>query len=497
MGYEGSFTLDPGVERVLGRSAGPFIDGAVPDASGREQSPVFDPSTGRPIASVADANPDDIDRAVRSARAAFDDGRWRGLRPADRERILLRLADLVEQRAEVFAQLETLEQGKSINVARMIEVGGTVDWIRFVAGLATKVTGRTFDTSLPGGPSRWTSFTRREPVGVVAAIAPWNFPLLIAVWKVLPALAAGCSVVLKPSELTPLTALLLAETALEAGVPAGVFNVVTGPGATAGRALVRHPGVAKVSFTGSTATGREVGRDALERMARVTLELGGKSPAIVLKDADPAKAVAGLMAAGFLNGGQVCAAATRVFVEAPLYDDLVSALDGALRGMRAGPGLDPQADFNPLVSAAHQAKVRGFLDAARRDGEVRLGADVPDDGFYAPAALILDPHPDSAVARQEVFGPLLALSRVADADEAVARANDTETGLSASVWTRDIDTALTMTRRLEAGTVWVNSHVFIDPAMPFGGTKQSGIGRDFGVDWLDAFTELKSVCISH
>ena len=497
MAYDGPFEIDAGVHRVLDRGAAPYIDGEWSALGEADRLPILDPSTGAPIAAMADTSGDMVDRAVRSGRAAFADGRWRDLRPADRERVLLRLADLVEERAELFAQLETLEQGKSLAIARAVEVGGAIDWIRFVAGLATKVTGRTFDVSLPGGPSRWTSFTRREPVGLVAGIAPWNFPLLIAVWKVLPALAAGCSVVLKPSELTPLTALLLAEIASEAGVPPGVFNVVTGRGASTGRALVTHPDVAKVTFTGSTAAGRAVGHDAIEGMKRVTLELGGKAPAVVLRDADLAKVVPGLMAAGFLNGGQVCAAATRVYAEVGIYDDLVAALTAAVGAMRPGAGLDPAAQVNPLVSAAHQAKVQAFLDAAERGGEVRRGAEVPAEGFYVPASLILNPDPASPIAREEVFGPLLGITKVADADEAVRRANDTETGLSASVWTRDIDAAMALTRRIEAGTVWVNSHVFIDPAMPFGGTKLSGVGRDFGVDWLDAFTELKSVCIAH
>ena len=315
-----------------------------------------------------------------------------------------------------------------------------MEWVRFAAGLATKATGRTFDTSLPGGPARWTSFAKREPVGVVAGIAPWNFPLLIAVWTVLPALAAGCSVVLKPSELTPLTALMLAETALAAGVPPGVFKVVVGTGADAGRALVAHAQVAKVSFTGSTATGKAIGASALAGMKRFTLELGGKAPAIVLKDADPARVVPGLIAGGFLNGGQVCAAAKRVYVEAPLYDDLVHALGEELSAMKAGPGLDPAPQLNPLVSAGHQAKVRACLDeATAAGGEVRLGGAMPDQGFYARAALVLNPTEAMWLTREEVFGPVLGIASVAGADEAVARANDSDMGLAASVCTRDVD----------------------------------------------------------
>ncbi len=498
MAYNGSFPVGADVHRFLALDPALYIEGRRVAGTGSERLLIFDPATGDPIAEAVDATPEDVNSAVASASQAFRDGRWRDLRPADRERALFKLADLLETRAETFAQLETLEQGKSINIARGIEVGGAIEWIRFVAGLTTKVTGRSFDTSLPGGPARWTTYTKRQPVGVVAGIAPWNFPLLIAVWKVLPALAAGCSVVLKPSEITPLTALLLAETAIEAGVPPGVFNVITGQGRVAGSALVNHPDVAKVTFTGSTAAGRSVGHAAIDQMKRLTLELGGKAPAIVLKDADLAKVVPGLMAGAFLNGGQVCAAATRVYVEAPLYEDLVGALSGAIGGMQVGAGMDPLAQLNPLASAIHQAKVRDFLAGASSGGaEIVRGAAVPTRGFYVEPALVLNPAADAPIAREEVFGPLLGITRVDDAEDALARANDSHTGLSASVWTQDIDTAMTLTRRIDAGTVWVNSHVFIDPAMPFGGMKQSGIGRDFGIDWLDSFTESKSICIAH
>ncbi len=493
------YTIDPETARCLARRPALFIDGAWTDSRGDARLDVFDPATGRVIASAAAATADDVDRAVRSARAAFDDGRWRLLRPAERERVLLRLADALEANGESLAQLETLEQGQSIHVSRMLEVGASADWTRYVAGLATKIGGRTFDVSLPGGPRHWTTWTRREPIGVVAGIAPWNFPLLIALWKVLPALAAGCSIVLKPSEVTPLTALRLAELAAEAGVPPGVLNVVTGTGAEAGRALVSHPLVSKVSFTGSTATGKDIARAAVEHLTRCTLELGGKNPALVLKDADPKAVVEGLMLGAFLNGGQVCAAASRVYVEAPLFDRLADTLHAALGSMRVGPGLDPQAQVNPLVSKAHQQKVLQHLDEARRAGGTLLeGAGAPDaDGYYVRPTLVLEPSERLRLTREEVFGPVVTLTRVADAEDGLRRANDSSFGLGASLWTRDLNAAMDLVPRIEAGTVWVNSHVLIDPNMPFGGFKQSGSGRDFGVDWLDAYTETKSVCIHH
>lgn len=498
MTYQGPFTLDPATSAFLDRAPAVFVDGAFVAAGDGRLLPVRDPSSGATIAQVPDATAADVDRAVRSAHAAFEDGRWRHLRPVDRERVLLRLADLLEARGESFAQLETLEQGKSIHLSRSTEVGSSVDWIRFAAGLATKLTGRTFDVSLPGGQAHWTAYTRREPIGVVAGIAPWNFPLMIGLWKVLPALAAGCSIVLKPSEVTPLSALALAELAVEAGVPAGVFNVLTGGGAIAGAALTTHPLVRKVSFTGSTATGKAIGHAALDDMKRFTLELGGKNPALILRDADLAKVVPGLLAGGFLNGGQVCAAASRVFVEAPLYDDLVGALRAALTGLSIGPGLDPSAQVNPLVSEGHRDRVRDYLDDARRAGAtvVSDGA-APDQGFYVAPALVLDVPDTARLWREEVFGPVLNVTPVADADEGLRRANDSHLGLAASLWTQDIGQAMRLTRSMEAGTVWVNSHLFIDPAMPFGGFKHSGIGRDFGVDWLSGYTEEKSVCIAH
>lgn len=498
MAYTGPFTIEPKVADFLALDPAIFIDGMRVPSDGAATIPVYDPSSGSIIANAIDATVTDVDRAVRSAHAAFRDGRWRHMRPADREHILLKFAELVVEQGEVFAQLETLEQGKSIAISRMFEVGASSEWMRYVAGLTTKTSGRTFDTSLPGGPQHWTTYTRREPIGVVAGIAPWNFPMMIALWKVMPALAAGCSVVLKPSEVTPLTALMLAETAINAGVPDGVFNVITGGGAVAGAALTAHPLVAKVSFTGSTATGKAIGRAAMDNMTRVTLELGGKNPAIILKDADLSAVIPGLMAGGFLNGGQVCAAASRVYVEAPLYDDLVGALEGAIGGMTVGAGLDPSAQVNPLVSAAHQAKVLAYVEDARSNGaNIITGAAVPGEGYFVSPTLVLDPGEKLKLTREEVFGPVLGITRVADAEEALARANDSNLGLGASLWTRDLASAMNLTPRIEAGTVWVNSHIFIDPNMPFGGFKQSGTGRDFGIDWLDAYTEMKSVCIAH
>lgn len=490
----------PEVAAFLRRDHGLYINGRWNPSDGAAKLRVYDPATGQVIAHVVDASASDVDRAVRSAHTSFADSRWRGMLPAERERILLRFADLVERHGEELAQIETLEQGKGIAVARAYEVGASVAWMRYTAGLTTKISGRTFDVSIPAPPGvHFSAYTRRESIGVVAGIVPWNFPLMIGLWKVMPALAAGCSAVIKPSETTPLTLLRIAELATEAGVPDGVLNVVTGAGAVAGSALTTHPLVAKVSFTGSTATGKQIARGAIDRLTRVTLELGGKNPAIVLADADPSETISGLVTAGFLNQGQVCAACSRIYVEAPMFDTLVEGLERAVKTMSIGPGLDPAAEINALVSGAHKRKVDSYLDDARTRGATLItGGELPSgNGFYVQPTLVLNPDNTLKLTREEVFGPVLSVTRVADAEEAIRMANDSDLGLAASLWTTSLKSAMDLTPRIEAGTVWVNSHVMIDPNMPFGGFKQSGTGRDFGVDWLDAFTEVKSVCIRH
>lgn len=497
MNAQAMVKIDTAVINFLQRTPGLFIDGQWSAPITDATLPVFDPATGKQIATIANAGAADVARAVKSAQTAFDDGRWRQLRPAERERVLLRFADLVEQHGERLAQLETLEQGKSIHISRAVEVGGSLDYMRYVAGLATKITGMTMDVSMPGPPgARYTAYTRREPVGVVAAIAPWNFPMAIALWKIMPSLAAGCSLVLKPSEVTPLTALYLAELAVEAGVPPGVFNAITGDGPTCGTPLVTSPSIAKITFTGSTHTGKAIGRLAMDNMTRLSLELGGKNPAIVLKDADLDNTVPGLMMGAFLNQGQVCAAASRIYIEAPLFDRLATRLGDAVKALSVGPGLDPAAQLNPLVSSSHQHKVLSYIDEARSVGaELIQGAGGNGGGYYVSPTLLLNPDNKLRLKREEVFGPVVTLTRVADANEALALANDTTYGLSASLWTRDLSMAMNLIPRLQAGTVWVNTHIPIDPNLPFGGYKQSGMGRDFGPRWLDSYTEEKAVCI--
>ena len=492
--------LLPSVQQFLDRQHGLFIDGAQQAAQSEKRLTVWDPATGKAIATTADANTADVDRAVMSAWRAFVSRSWAGRTPAERERILLRFADLVEQNGEELAQLETLEQGKSINISRAFEVGCTLNWMRYTAGLTTKISGRTLDVSIPFPPgARYQAWTKKEPVGVVAGIVPWNFPLMIGMWKVMPALAAGCSIVIKPSETTPLTLLRVAELAIEAGVPEGVFNVVTGSGAECGAALTSHPHVAEVSFTGSTATGKQIARVAADRLTRVTLELGGKNPAIVLKDADPAWGIEGLMTGSFLNQGQVCAASSRIYIEAPLFDTLVSGFEQAVKSLQVGPGMLETTQINPVVSQAHCAKVAAYLDDARKQNAELITGNVGPDaqGFYIPPTLVINPDANLRLTREEVFGPVVNLVRVTDGEAARRLANDSAFGLAASGWTRDLTQALNYTDRLQAGTVWVNSHTLIDANWPFGGMKQSGTGRDFGPDWLNDWCETKSVCVRY
>ncbi|RDV00346.1 aldehyde dehydrogenase family protein [Trinickia dinghuensis] len=490
----------PEVDDFLQRRHGMFIDGnRVAPQAGRYFD-VFDPATGNVLSQVADGDANDAERAVLSAHRAFASGVWSGLRPADRERILLRLVALIEQHAEALAQLETLNQGKSIHLSRAIEVGASIEYARYMAGWSTKLTGETLDVSIPVPPgARYTAYTRREPIGVVAAIVPWNFPLMIAVWKVMPALAAGCTIVLKPAPETPLTALRLAELALEAGVPPGVFNVVTGSGPAVGQALVGSPLVGKVSFTGSTAVGKQVGHAAMDNMTRVTLELGGKNPMIVLDDADLDKTIEGAMMGAFLNQGQVCAAASRLYIQRGRFDAVVDGVEAAMRQLRLGPGMDLAAQVNPLVSERHRRAVSQSIAGGQRQGaELILGGNIPDrPGYFIEPALFVAPSPESALIREEIFGPVLVAIPFDDIDTAIELANDTPYGLAASVWTNDLSMAMNAVPRIQAGTVWVNSHVPVDPNLPFGGYKQSGVGREFGRHAVEGFTELKSICIAH
>ena len=490
----------PEVQRFLKRKHDLFIGGRRVAPRSGKYFDVYNPATGEVLSSVADADAEDVQACVQSARDAFVDGVWSGLRPADRERILLRFAETIERHGEELAQVETLNQGKSIHLSRAIEVGASVEYARYMAGWATKLTGETLDVSIPAPPGmRYTAYTRREPIGVVAAIVPWNFPLMIAIWKVIPALATGCTIVLKPAPETPLTALRIAELALEAGVPPGVFNVVTGQSAETGHALVSSKHVGKISFTGSTAVGKLVGHSAVDNMTRVTLELGGKNPMIILDDADVDRAIDGVMLGAFLNQGQVCAAASRIYIQRKRFDAVVEGVANAMRRLSMGPGMDETAQVNPLVSDRHRTAVNRHITTALNEGaKIATGGVAPDrPGYFVEPTLFLAPSSDSKLIADEIFGPVVVAFPFDDTETAIALANDSPYGLAASLWTNDLSQALNIVPRIHAGTVWVNGHIPLDPSMPFGGYKQSGIGREFGRHAVDGFTELKSVCIAH
>jgi len=494
-----SVAIDPRVAAFIDSQHGLLIDGHSRPALSGAQMPVFNPATGDELTRVAAGAEADVDLAVAAARRAFE-GVWSTQRPADRERLLLKLADLLEANGEELAQLETLNNGQSIHLARALEVGAAAEFTRYMAGWATKIEGKSLDVSIAAVPgAKYRAYTVPEPVGVVGAIVPWNFPLLMAIWKVVPALACGCTVVLKPADETPLTALRLGQLCLEAGIPAGVVNVITGSGAQAGAALAGHPGIDKVAFTGSTQVGKVIGHAAVDNMTRFSLELGGKSPVIVLDDCDPASAAAGAAAAIFFNQGQVCTAGSRLYIQRAVFDRVLERLATIAGSLSIGPGLDEQAQINPLVSAKQHKRVLGMIERGVADGARVLcgGVAYGERGFYVRPTVLTDVNADMQVVREEIFGPVVVAMPFDDLDEVVALANDNQYGLGASIWSNDLAKVMELIPRIKAGTVWVNTHNMLDPSMPFGGYKQSGIGREMGHAAIEAYTENKSVCIAY
>ncbi|NYT37324.1 aldehyde dehydrogenase family protein [Allopusillimonas soli] len=478
-----------------------MIIGGKPWAHGQgEPLPVYDPATGKIIAHQAEAGPAEVDAAVRAARQAFEDPAWRDMPPVERERLLLKLADLVEANGNALARLETLNNGKLLFLSQGLEVGAGAQWLRYMAGWATKISGETLNVSIPFPPGlKYQAYTRPEPVGVVGAIVPWNFPLLMAIWKIAPAVATGCTVVLKPAEETPLTAIRLAELALEAGFPPGVINVITGRGEVTGAALVAHPGLDKIAFTGSTEVGKLIGKQAMDDMKRVSLELGGKSPVVILDDCPIEQAVQGAAGAIFFNQGQVCTAGSRLFVQRGIYEEVVSGLAELAAAMKVGSGLDPETQIGPMVSARHRQRVLDYIASGKAQGARVLagGTGGTGNGYFVLPTVFADAPPDARICREEIFGPVVVAAAFDTLDDAVAHANDTRFGLGASIWSNDLTRVHQLIPRIQAGTVWVNTHNMLDPHMPFGGYKESGIGREHGRAAIDMYLEKKSVCMAY
>ncbi|MBN8293682.1 aldehyde dehydrogenase [Rhodobacter sp. NTK016B] len=484
-----------GAQRFL--KTGPkrlFIDGEWLDTA--ETFPSHDPATGAELAQIARATQADADEAVAAAQAALTRPDWAGMLPAARGALLWKVADLIEAHADELAELESLDQGKTFATARFGEMNGAIAQFRYYAGFATKLHGQTIAPSIGYAPpgKQVMAYTRREPIGVVAAITPWNSPLLMAAMKLAPALCAGCTIVLKPAEETSLTAIRLVELMAEAGLPAGVVNLLTGYGHEVGAALSAHPGVAKVAFTGSTEVGRLLLDAARGNLKKLTLELGGKSPALVLDDADLSLAVPGVARGIFANSGQVCVAGSRVYAQRKIHDQLAEGLAKQAEGMRLGHGLDPESELGPLVHEAHAQRVAGFVAQARKAGAEVLAGGMTNGAFHAPT-VIAGAAQDSPLLRDEIFGPVVSITPFDEIDEAIQMANDTDFGLAASVWTEGLSAAHRVSAAIRAGTVWVNCHSFFSPELPKGGLKESGWGVENGAQGLENYLETKTVCM--
>ena len=496
MGIATSPTLDARVINFIGRTGKILIDGKWSDAASGKTFDTYNPATGEVLARVAAGDHTDIDRAVKAARKAFE-GPWSRMTSSERGKLMWKLADLLEQHLEEFATLETLDNGKPLTISRVADVPLAVDLFRYMAGWATKIEGTTIPISVPYAPgAKFLAYTKREPVGVVGQIIPWNFPLLMAAWKLGPALATGNTVVLKPAEQTPLSAIRLGELITEAGFPEGVVNIVPGLGETAGAALSAHPDVDKIAFTGSTEVGKLILQAAAGNLKKVSLELGGKSPNIVFSDADMKAAIGGAASAIFFNHGQCCCAGSRLYIEQTIFDQVVEGVSNQAKKIKVGSGLEADTQMGPLVSKEQLDRVCGYLESGFSEGAKATagGKKIGSSGYFVEPTVLVNTDHKMKVVQEEIFGPVVTAIPFKDADSVLPIANDNIYGLAAGIWTKDISKAHRVAEKLRAGTVWINCYNIFDAALPFGGYKQSGWGREMGKDSLELYTEVKAVC---